>query len=202
MFEYTQNQVQASSQKRTYQWSDIPLVYPSTQKDLYSMSHATAIVAAAGFSYSWDARDINRRDFSITHITTEPDVDFYPEHEALHVQVKCTSRSSVKKDDFLVYQLDRATFNILCDPKRNQPRILVVVLVPDEKTPPIQPWVECSGKDTVLRHRAYWLSLMNGYEPLPPDRSDATVKVPLANAFDISSVRTMMVKIANGDRTL
>lgn len=164
--------------------NNLPLLAMSDRQDLYSMAYIGAIVAASGFNTSSVARDRNSNDLSIEYGGNDP----MPLYSRLVIQVKCTFAHSIQDDGFIHYPLQINNYNDL----RNSidPMILVVVLVPRVDGDPIIPWIECRDDHSLLRYRAYYLSL-NGEEE-SNNSSTVTVRVPESNSFDIDSVRFLM----------
>jgi hypothetical protein len=175
----------------------IPTLCISDRQDLYSMAYVRAVVAAAGFGFSGSDPDRNSEDMGIEHLEVD---GFVPNYQRIRVQVKCTYAHGISEDGYIHYPLLVRNYNHL-RATQIEPRILVVVLVPKPEPPPIEPWIECIDRYTVFRYRAYWKSLMGA---APTDNDDnITVKVPIANSFDIDAVHYLMENMAaKGNKTL
>ena len=72
------------------------------------------------------------------------------------------------------------------------PRILVVLLLPGDRNR----WITITQEELVLRHSAYWASLRGADETM--NRSSLTVRLPVANLFDVDGLRRLMEQSRNG----
>jgi Domain of unknown function (DUF4365) len=93
------------------------------------------------------------------------------------------TESEVKVD------LDVDTYNYLRSPLTFCPRILVVLVLPVEETE----WLSQSANELAIRNCAYWLSL-GGYAATTAARS-IRVTIPLANAFSVDAVRSILRRV-------
>jgi len=97
------------------------------QKEQFSNAYLRAVAASAGFQIYKPEPDIDKSDWVIAapgpkRTTRSPKVE---------VQLKCTSREVLRPDQ-LAFFIDLDTYDNLRDPNHMVPRILVVVVVPDE----------------------------------------------------------------------
>lgn len=76
--------------------------------------------------------------------------------------------------------------------KKLVPRILIVMLLPDEDSD----WLTVTDEEMCLRHCAYWVSLRD--EPRVSNETDKTVYVPTANIFDQYQLSSMLSRIEQG----
>jgi hypothetical protein len=109
----------------------------------------------------------------------------------IDIQAKC-QMSGMAASDPISYSLDLETYDALRDVKVCIPRILVLVLVPDD----VQEWITQSEHTLMLRHCAYWVSL----KAMQPSTNSATqtIHIPRKNLFGPQVLQTMMSKIADG----
>lgn len=83
----------------------------------------------------------------------EQEYSLYPPR--LEVQVKSTS-TAVIDDEFIRYPLKLKNYNELRKSKTLVPKILVIILLPDNSAE----WVNQSSEELCLRRCGYWLSLL------------------------------------------
>ncbi len=129
----------------------------------------------------------------------EPDVDSIdwilscrlPRRPKLDLQVKST-RAVLEGGDHVSYSLKRKNYDDLSLPELLAPRLLVLVVVPEDPAD----WLHTSPEQLVLRHCAYWLSLA-GAPPTDNERS-VTVQVPRANLFTVEGLTSLMQRINEG----
>jgi Domain of unknown function (DUF4365) len=158
------------------------------------MAYVRAVIASSGFNFGKDELDRNKEDIYIRHQLT---TSFTPTYSRLNVQVKCTYAHGLNNHDKMIhFPLDMDTYNKL-RLKHIEPHILVVVIVP---RPEEEPWLECVNKHTILRHRAYWVSLRGAGDP--KSSGNVTVYIPEKNTFDTNAVYWLMSQIAQGKKDL
>ncbi len=104
------------------------------------------------------------------------------------LQLRSTTRASVTETEVKM-DLDVETYNDLRTTETFCPRILVVLIMPEEEAE----WVIQSPDELAIRHCAYWLSL-HGYAETSA-RSTIRVGIPLVNVFSVESVRTIMQRL-------
>ncbi|MCC8964554.1 DUF4365 domain-containing protein [Bradyrhizobium sp. Pear76] len=159
----------------------------SHRQDAFSGAYISAICAAAGCGVDAVALDNDKVDYLVRSrvqgkVLNKPQID---------IQAKCRM-SGMAATDPISYTLDLETYDALRDVKVCIPRILVLVLVPDD----VQEWIMQSEHALMLRHCAYWVSL----KAMPPSANAATqtIHIPRKNFFGAQALQTMMTKIADG----
>jgi hypothetical protein len=179
----------------------LPLLAMSDRQDLYSMGLVQSIVGAAGYNIKQDKLDRRKTDLEITLPDVADDLTaavYEPKYSSLRVQVKCSYGATIAGDGSVHFELDPTTYRFLID-RRGEPRILVVVHVPRPAPDGGTVWITVEQGHTILRNRAYWLSLMG--QPEQTNTSSITVRVPSTNLFDVSAVSTLMHHMAvQGDK--
>lgn len=55
-----------------------------------------------------------------------------------------------------------------------------------------------SDQELVLRRRAYWLSLQQGYEEINNQKT-VTVRIPAQNVLDVKTLQNLMEKSRTGE---
>jgi hypothetical protein len=98
------------------------------QKEEFSYAYLYAVISAAGYSFQKSSRptDVGGIDIIISGIETE--YSLYPPR--LEIQVKSTS-TDVVSEEFIRYPLKLKNYNELRKLKTLTPRLLIVVLIPD-----------------------------------------------------------------------
>lgn len=110
----------------------------------------------------------------------------------LDVQAKSTTTRNLTPTD-VVYDLEVKNYDDLRDPQVGCPRILVLLVLPEDE----EQWTEQTEDHLLLRHVAYWLSLQGQ----GPTRNQKTVRVllPRANLFSVQALETLMAKVRRGE---
>lgn len=72
------------------------------------------------------------------------------------------------------------------------PRLLVVLELPND---PNQ-WMEITSDELVIRHRAYWVSLL-GYDETSNETS-VIIHIPKQNRFDVAGLQSLMERSRTG----
>jgi hypothetical protein len=111
----------------------------------------------------------------------------------IDVQAKSTSQAGVS-DSVIRYDLDVRSYDLLRRTRPGTPRILVVLVLPEEETL----WSTQTEGELVLRRCAYWRSL-RGKGPTT-NRRTVRVTIPRANVFSVTALRTLVKRIKTGER--
>ncbi|MEQ8463764.1 DUF4365 domain-containing protein [Coleofasciculus sp. E1-EBD-02] len=122
------------------------------QKEEFSYAYLYAVISAAVYSFQKSSRplDVGGIDVSITG-TTSDDSLYEPQ---LDLQVKSTSIAFLS-DNVIRYPLKLKNHNELRKERTVAPRILVLVLIPEN----LEEWIQQSETELCMRHCAYWKSL-------------------------------------------
>jgi hypothetical protein len=109
----------------------------------------------------------------------------------LDIQAKATTLASV--DEARVrYDLEVRAYNDLRDPDAPCPRILVVLVLPEDEAT----WLTQTEGELILRRCAYWCSL-RGWERTTR-RKKVRLVIPRANLFSVAGLREIMGRIKQG----
>ena len=110
----------------------------------------------------------------------------------LDIQAKSTTTRNLTATDVL-YDLDVKTYDDLRDPQVGCPRILVLLVLPEDEAQ----WTEQTEDHLLLRHAAYWLSLKGQ----GPTKNQKTVRVqlPRSQLFSVPVLESLMGKISRGE---
>lgn len=153
----------------------------SQRKEQFSRAYVHAVATVAGYGLFKHDVDDDSIDLGIAssndyHLPTRP---------RLELQLKCTS-SDVVRGGNIVFRLKRKNYDDLRLTNIAIPRILVVVLAPDNESE----WVHQSEEELVLRGCAYWTSL-HGSENTKNRRS-ISVSLPRKNVFSVEGLHGLM----------
>ena len=159
------------------------LLTSADQKAALSVVYAKAVAARAGYVTSVPDLDRDGVDLRI-----EAGGAMRP---ALDLQLKATARPGVPASGSLTFDLKRRNYDLLRVDTQT-PRILVVFVLPGNRNH----WMTITREELVLRRSAYWLSLRGADETM--NRSSLTVRLPVANLFDVDGLRRLMEQSRNG----
>ncbi|MGA6113347.1 DUF4365 domain-containing protein [Agrobacterium radiobacter] len=165
-----------------------PYSVQSARQGMFSVSYVRAVAAAAGCAVAVPEPDDDKVDVTISS-RVRGNVQRSP---LINVQVKCEA-SGAFTGQHVSYVVDAETYESLIDPEHVVPRILVVVLVPDD----MQHWLDHSPHEMSFRHCGYWVCLKNA-TPLPPGQDSKTIQLPQQNRFDPFQLQAMMQHVADG----
>ncbi len=152
-------------------------------QEQFSKAFILAIAALAGCGAAAPEPDVDSIDWTLSCRL--------PRRPKLDLQVKST-RTTPAGGDHVAYQLNRKNYDDLSLQELLAPRLLVLVVVPQDPAH----WLHCSAEQLVLRHCAYWLSLADA-APTDNERS-VTVQVPRANLFTVEGLSRLMQTINAG----
>jgi hypothetical protein len=163
-------------------------LHETAVKQEFSLAYAHAVSAAARCTFEPVRVDVERVDFVIRQVANH----LQHTNAMVDVQIKCTSQD-VLKEDGVHWPLDIAHYDDLRDPKVYTPKILVVVVVPDE----FLEWFEHAPEQAVLRHGAYWTSLRG--MPESTNAAKKTVVLPRDQVFDVPALLGILKRVGDGD---
>ncbi|MFC6090714.1 DUF4365 domain-containing protein [Saccharothrix lopnurensis] len=159
------------------------------RQEQFSLGFVRMVAAAAGFSIKSHETDYDGVDVTIA--ASAEYGTFYC--AALEMQLKCTTRHSLLKDDHLSWQLERARFLKLTNPKRYLPAFIGVLLIP----PDLTDLLEMTEERMVSSCRMYW-EYAGNLGSIADDRDSKTLKLPRSNLFDVDGLKGIMQMIGEG----
>jgi len=170
---------------------DEPYAHISHRQEEFSGAYIRALCAVAGCAIERTTLDNDKIDFIVSSrvrgkVLTKPKID---------IQAKCKLTAPAAADS-IPYALDIETYENLRDPLVSNPRILVLVLVPE----PIEQWVEQTESQLALKHCAYWTSLKG--RPKSENTTSQTVHFQRKCIFTANALREMMERTSNGEELL
>ena len=156
------------------------------QKEQFSNAYIQAVASVAGYSLYRPDVDDDSVDLGIAaRGGTGPILS-----PRLELQLKCTSREILDSAS-VKYPLNLKNYN---DLRINTlvPRILVVVLVPDN----LNEWLQQSEQELCMRYCGYWVSLRG--QPETRNTTAVTVELPRLNQFTVEALRSIIGRISLG----
>lgn len=156
---------------------------PTTRKEQFSIAYVHAIATAAGVAATRPTVDDDSVDLYLSARGGRS-----PKIEA---QLKCTENETRLIGGELSFPLPIKNYE---DLRRETmtPRILIVVIVPEEETR----WLEQSGERMILQKAGWWCSL-HGLPDVPPEQQTVSVRVPSENLFTVEALRRMIRQAAD-----
>ncbi|QLE56913.1 DUF4365 domain-containing protein [Nostoc sp. TCL26-01] len=157
------------------------------QKEQFSNAYLQAVTSVAGYSLYKPAVDDDSVDWGIAATGIMGRI----RAPRLELQLKSTSRD-ILNNKAIHYPLKPKNYNDLRMIDFVVPRILIVVLIPDN----LADWVQQSEKELCLRYGGYWLSLRG----MPETQNISTVTVTMSrdNQFTVAALQSIMQSICQG----
>ncbi|WP_433197348.1 DUF4365 domain-containing protein [Nocardia sp. CA-107356] len=149
----------------------------------YGEGFVRALAAAAGLQVWNPQPDCTGVDLQLTIPNEDDDSDF----PSIQVQVKSWSTPEERNGFWHYRRLSEKQFNALAG-RRNIPRYLVVVIVPDSA----DRYALADNSRLALAHAAYWVSL-EGEQPIQNARTDSypRILIPQNNLLTVSTLLTL-----------
>lgn len=162
---------------------------PKTEsQQQFSLAFVRMIVAAAGFSIK-----VHETDYDGVDLTIVSSVKYARwANPCFELQLKCTTRQELLKDDLLAWRMEAGQYLKLTEPVRFMPTYLAVVLVPID----ISEWIHHHDEHLLTRGRMYFESAAN-LPVLPREQSSITVHLPRRNVFDVAHLQAIMKAIGD-----
>jgi len=156
----------------------------SQRKAEFSLAYLHAVSTVAGFAIYERRVD----DESVDCGVAKKGGNGTAKSPRLEVQLKCTHRD-VLHEDGVHFPLKRKNYDDLRETELHVPKILVVLLVPEE----IKDWLAHSDEEMCLRHCAWWMSLAGA-----DDRAGIetpTVILPKTQRFNPAALQDIMERV-------
>ena len=160
---------------------------PNQQKEQFSNAYVRAVAATAGYTLYKPEVDDDSVDWGIA-ATAGKGTTRSPKIE---LQLKCTSRD-LWDDGNLKYPLKVKNYNELRPENYQVPRILVVVLVPNQ----VAEWLSHSEESLVMYKCGYWVSIRGWDET--SNKDTVTVPIPRKRQFTVENLKDIMVRVGDG----
>ena len=157
------------------------------KKQEFSKAYVKAVAAACGYATQEPSVDDDSVDLGLAARGGGGTV----RSPRLDLQLKCTARDVVG-DETVNFPLEMKNYEELRPVNYLVPRILIVVVVPDD----VAQWINHTENELLMRHCGYWYSLRG--MPFSENTTTVTVNIPRTQVFDVPSVSEMMERISNG----
>ena len=164
-----------------------------TVQEEFSYAYIHAIAAVAGYSFQAATRQLDNAGIDATIHAVGKKGTLRARPQPLYLQVK-SSYQDLLRSDHIYYDLDVTDYNSLTDDELQvNPFILIVVLVPKERTE----WLAHNEEELCLRRCAYWESF-KGHTPIINDAKTTRIKIPRSQQFTVSSLQDIMQPVNEG----
>ncbi len=157
------------------------------QKEQFSFAYVRAVAAVTQIAVSEPAVD----DDSIDLIFQQRGGGGIVRSPRVEAQVKCSEAATVHPAH-IAYPLKLKNYDELRPVDVLVPRILIVVLVPDN----LGDWLNHNEQELAMRRCGYWLSLRG--EAATANATNVTVHLPRVNQFTVAELQGIMQRISNG----
>ena len=154
------------------------------QKEQLSLAYVNALAAGAGFATSVPVPDRDSVDLRVQAGG--------PRRPALDLQLKATAALQMSQAGFVSFPLKIKNYDDLRI-ETQTPRLLVVLELPADESR----WMMVTDEELVLRRRAYWLSLQQGFSERAAQQT-VTVRIPESNLLDVDALRDLMERSRSG----
>lgn len=158
---------------------------PQLQEEALSLAYAHAVAAGAGYATS-------KRDFDTDGVDIQINAGGHM-RPALDLQLKATTGLRTIGTGELRYDLKLRNYELLREPTQT-PRLLLILDLPQDQAH----WVTISPDELVLRHRAYWVNLLDQPERMATHDTSVTIDVPKPNLLTIASLQALMEQSRSG----
>jgi len=159
---------------------------PEQQKEEISKAYVHAVAARNRFKLGEWTVDDGCLDVTIAAEGTLGGGKY--EAPRVDIQLKCTSRAAVVKDEFISWQLERDHYSKLIASKIIPHLLVVLVLPPNEKD-----WLDHSADQLILRRCAYWVKT-TGMPAIAKPTS--TVRLPRTQVFSPEQLKAILTTIS------
>lgn len=160
------------------------------RQEALSRAYVRAIAARAGLICGGTENDLGF-DLLLRSMETH-DRQLWDSGPQIDVQLKSTTRAEVR-ETVVAYDLEVRAYNILRQEDVNRPRILVVLVLPEDESE----WVIQTEDALILRRCAYWTSL-RGTQPTTA-QTTVRILIPRANVFSVQSLQALMDRARGGE---
>lgn len=159
----------------------------NAQKEQFSRAYVQAVAAVAGFAWSEPSVDDDSIDLTLSDRGGGGTI----RSPKLDLQLKCHAHPA-PTEPTISYPVKIKNYDDLRDDTVMVPRILVVVLVPDQ----LADWMNHTETALALRRCGYWISLRG----LPTTTNTTTVSVTMnrTSQFSVDGLTQIMQRIRTG----
>ncbi len=160
-------------------------------KEALSIAYIQAVCGMAGYIYGEDSKDYGF-DITVKDIIRRDSGKYCPSGYNIDIQVKASTRCTLTKSH-IKYSLRNKNFNDLRDPNAGTQRILVVLMLPEDR----DSWLTQDVNSLMVKKCAYWICL-KGKERKDNEDSSTTLEIPTENIFNIDQLNNLIAQVKNG----
>ena len=160
----------------------------SQRKEQFSVAYVRAVASVAGCDLTRYEVDDDKVDLIVKARVAGSAL----RSARLDVQLKCTAQDVVRREA-LHFPLEQKNYDELIGVDHHIPRILVVVVVPQD----LDRWLDQSEEALSLRRCGYWYSLRDLEDSAAVYKT--TVRIPRHQVFSVHALTAMMQRIAAGE---
>lgn len=153
----------------------------------FSKAYVKAVASVADCSIDWSTVDNDSVDGTLKRRTHSSTV----RSPHLDIQLKSTHTDCIQ-NNHIVYPLLIKNYDELRSDNLAVPRILVVVLLPDD----FSRWTLHTEQEMALRKCGYWVSLRG--EPATSNMTSKTVHIPRQQVFDVIGLDAIFNRLESG----
>jgi hypothetical protein len=160
------------------------------RQEALSRAYVRAVAARAGVICGGTENDLGF-DLFLRSVEIHGQ-QFWDGGPQLDVQLKSTTRAGVR-ETVVAYDLEVRAYDILRQENAIRPRILVVLVLPEDENE----WASQTEEALILHRCAYWTSLRGA----GPTTAQTTVRIliPRDNAFSVQSLQSLMDRAKGGE---
>jgi hypothetical protein len=165
------------------------LLPSNLQREALSRAYVHAVAARAGVITSRPDPDLG---IDLCLRAVRVDGQHYKDAGVqIDLQLRSTTRALVSETE-VRYDLDVRTYDFLREPPVGCPRLLVVLVLPEDEAL----WLSQSVEELVLRDCAYWRSLLGA----APTTATSSIRNTLerSQVFSVPAVQTLMGRLLQG----
>jgi Domain of unknown function (DUF4365) len=165
------------------------MLHITQQQEQFSNAYLLAVATIAGLKLAKPGVD----DDSIDFIISGKDFSGTYSRPQLDVQLKCHMRREAIGEDGFTYPLKIKNYNDLRVTDVLAPRLLIVVVVPDQVTD----WLAQSDNEARIKYCGYWQSMRGMGDT--QNTSTVSISIPRSHRLDADSLTDLMQRIASGE---
>lgn len=159
----------------------------NARKEQFSRAYVQAVAAVAGFAWSQPSVDDDSVDLTLSARGGGGTV----KSPKLDLQLKCHALMTPAGPTF-TYPVKIKNYDELRDDAVMVPRVLVVVLVPDE----VVDWLNHTETELALRRCGYWISLRG--LAATPNTATVSLTINRDNGFSPHALTQIMHRVSRG----
>jgi hypothetical protein len=160
------------------------------RQERLALAYVEAVVASCGFSMAQRTTDYGI-DLSVNVIKRRGS-RLIEAGRQLDIQLKSTTLAHVGETE-VTHDLEVKAYEDLRDPEPEIPRILVLLLLPQDEAE----WLTISEEAMVLRRCAYWLSLRG--RPPATTKKTTRLTIPRSSLFSVEGLQAIMERLRKGE---